>query len=89
MMSPCSVNFMKNDRAYDGKTSDVLRMVQELDSSPVKEPEGEVTSYWSPDKDCAQGYSFKILQQSLSQDDFGKCHGAREATSTLGTLQGG
>ncbi|KAK8377019.1 hypothetical protein O3P69_013576 [Scylla paramamosain] len=34
------VNFMKNERAYDGKTSDVLRMVQEMDSNPVKEPEG-------------------------------------------------
>ncbi|KAK8376987.1 hypothetical protein O3P69_013576 [Scylla paramamosain] len=33
------VNFMKNERAYDGKTSDVLRMVQEMDSNPVKEPE--------------------------------------------------
>lgn len=33
------VNFMKNERAYDGKTSDVLRMVQEMDSAPVKEPE--------------------------------------------------
>lgn len=69
------VNFMKNERAYDGKTSDVLRMVQEMDSAPVKEPEGEITtgfqSLSSPDKDVAQGYSFKILQQSLSQDDFG------------------
>ncbi|KAK8376978.1 hypothetical protein O3P69_013576 [Scylla paramamosain] len=64
------VNFMKNERAYDGKTSDVLRMVQEMDSNPVKEPEGEVTSYSSPEKDVAQGYSFKILQQSLAEDDY-------------------
>ncbi|XP_045101747.1 PDZ and LIM domain protein Zasp-like isoform X15 [Portunus trituberculatus] len=64
------VNFMKNERAYDGKTSDVLRMVQEMDSNPVKEPEGEVTSYASPEKDVAQGYSFKILQQSLTEDDY-------------------
>ncbi|KAK8377021.1 hypothetical protein O3P69_013576 [Scylla paramamosain] len=71
-MLPCTsrVNFMKNERAYDGKTSDVLRMVQEMDSNPVKEPEGEVTSYSSPEKDVAQGYSFKILQQSLAEDDY-------------------
>ncbi|XP_042224383.1 LIM domain-binding protein 3-like isoform X15 [Homarus americanus] len=34
------VNFMKNERAYDGKTSDVLRMVQEMDKCPVQENEG-------------------------------------------------
>ncbi|XP_050721369.1 PDZ and LIM domain protein Zasp-like isoform X18 [Eriocheir sinensis] len=34
------VNFMKNERAYDPKASDVLRMVQEMDSNPVPEPEG-------------------------------------------------
>ena len=61
----CSVNFMKNERAYDGKTSDVLRMVQEMDKNPPPEPEGEVTSLLSPDKDVVQGHSFKLLQQSL------------------------
>nr|XP_045620900.1 cell surface glycoprotein 1-like isoform X13 [Procambarus clarkii] len=34
------VNFKKNERAYDGKTSDVLRMVQEMDKSPAQENEG-------------------------------------------------
>ncbi|KAG7177052.1 PDZ and LIM domain protein Zasp-like [Homarus americanus] len=34
-----NVNFMKNERAYDGKTSDVLRMVQEMDKCPVQENE--------------------------------------------------
>ncbi|XP_069167332.1 LIM domain-binding protein 3 isoform X41 [Procambarus clarkii] len=33
------VNFKKNERAYDGKTSDVLRMVQEMDKSPAQENE--------------------------------------------------
>lgn len=64
------VNFMKNERAYDPKASDVLRMVQEMDSNPVPEPEGEVTGFTSPDKDVAQGYSFKILQQALSHEDY-------------------
>lgn len=60
---------MKNERAYDGKTSDVLRMVQEMDKSPVPEPEGEVSSLLSPDKNVVQGYSFKLLQQALEFEE--------------------
>ncbi|ROT81861.1 putative PDZ and LIM domain protein Zasp [Penaeus vannamei] len=33
------VNFMKNEKQYDGKTSDVLRMVQEMDKNPAPETE--------------------------------------------------
>ncbi|XP_042224413.1 PDZ and LIM domain protein Zasp-like isoform X20 [Homarus americanus] len=63
------VNFMKNERAYDGKTSDVLRMVQEMDKCPVQENEGEVTSLLSPDKNVVQGHSFKLLQQALQTEE--------------------
>lgn len=69
----CSVNFMKNERAYDGKTSDVLRMVQEMDKSPAQESEGEVTSLLSPEKNVVQGHSFKLLQQALqTHENLGK-----------------
>lgn len=60
---------MKNERAYDGKTSDVLRMVQEMDSNPVPETEGEVSSLLSPDKNVVQGHSFKLLQQALQYEE--------------------
>lgn len=62
------VNFMKNEKQYDGKTSDVLRMVQEMDKNPAPETEGEVANLASPDKNVVQGYSFKLLQQSLQGD---------------------
>lgn len=63
-------------------------MVQEMDSNPVPEPEGEVTSFASPDKDVAQGYSFKILQQALAYDDYGKCHGPWGCHLCLGRGEG-
>ncbi|XP_069167323.1 LIM domain-binding protein 3 isoform X33 [Procambarus clarkii] len=63
------VNFKKNERAYDGKTSDVLRMVQEMDKSPAQENEGEVSSLLSPDRNVVQGHSFKLLQQALLTED--------------------
>lgn len=65
---PDRVNFMKNEKQYDGKTSDVLRMVQEMDKNPAPETEGEVANLASPDKNVVQGYSFKLLQQSLQGD---------------------
>ncbi|XP_069167328.1 LIM domain-binding protein 3 isoform X37 [Procambarus clarkii] len=42
------VNFKKNERAYDGKTSDVLRMVQEMDKSPAQENEDSPLSGGGP-----------------------------------------
>lgn len=61
-----SVNFMKNDRSYDGRASDVLRMVHEMDKEPQSEAPGTPTHVLgTPDKQVAQGYSFKLLQRSL------------------------
>lgn len=67
-----SVNFMKNDKNYDGKSSDVLRMVQEMDREPQQpETPGTPTNILgTPDRPVVQGHSFKILQRAF--DDEGK-----------------
>ena len=63
---------MKNDKNFDGKTSDVLRMVQEMDKDPQPAVESPgivsacpTTVLGTSDRPVAQGFSFKLLEQSL------------------------
>ena len=65
---------MKNEKNYDGKTSDVLKMVQEMDNAPPEEPEGTVIFpiMATDDKPVVQGYSFKLLQRALSSEEIGR-----------------
>lgn len=60
---------MKNDRSYDGRASDVLRMVHEMDKEPQIEAPGTPTHVLGThDKQVAQGYSFKLLQRALDYE---------------------
>lgn len=61
---------MKNEKAYDGQTSDVLKMVREMDSEPPREMSRTPTDLMGA-HDVLQSQSFKLLQRTLG--DEGKC----------------
>ena len=65
---------MKNDKDYDPKGSDVLRMVQEMDNEPAEPHHSPGIVSGCPtnllgaaERPVAQGYSFKLLEQSLDR----------------------